>query len=81
MDLSTVGVHGAAHGLAIHRHRQQHLSGVLSRGLSGSAGKAAARRACSPSQTPITASTAGASTPVTTRHSVVFDGASGSGAA
>jgi hypothetical protein len=49
--------------------------------LAGSTGLAAARRACSASQASITASTAGASTLVTTRHSVVFDGPPGAGAA
>ncbi|HEY6577098.1 MAG TPA: hypothetical protein VI029_19715 [Mycobacterium sp.] len=34
-------------------------------------------RACSASQEPIAASTAAASTPVRTRHSVVFDGPPG----
>jgi hypothetical protein len=40
---------------------------------------AAACRACSASQEPIAASTAAASTPVSTRHSVVFDGPPGVG--
>jgi hypothetical protein len=78
MDLSTVGVDRAAQGLARPPRPPAAPTGPI--GSVGRVGGArGARRASSASQPPITASTAGASTLVTTRHSVVFDGPPGNG--
>jgi hypothetical protein len=70
MHLVALGVGGAAHGLTIHRDRDQ--PAWLAGGLAGGALTCGSLPA---SQAPMTASTAAASAPVTTRQIVAFDGA------
>jgi hypothetical protein len=89
--LGAVGGDRAAHRLPVDCDGEQWPVDLLDRfgvgpvgGVGRSAGgdvpaAAVACRACSASQEPIAASTAAASAPVRTRHSVVFDGYPGSG--
>ena len=89
VHLGAVGGDRAAHRLPVDCDREQWPVDLLDRfgvgpvsGVARSAGggrpaAAVTCRACSASQEPIAASTAAASTPVRTRHRVVFDGPPG----